>query len=81
VSLPVADRVIAAMLDTVNSIDRIYRSYLVQLPAEAAASRDGGAAPAYRQFGCVVADGGIAGSCIGACTGNNCVNRCTGTDG
>ena len=47
---PPADRVVAmtqvAMFDAVNSIDRKYRPYLVQLPAEAATSREAAAATA-----------------------------------
>jgi len=36
-----------AMRDAVNSIDRKYRLYLVQLPAEAAVTREAAAATAY----------------------------------
>jgi hypothetical protein len=48
---PGAERLIAmvqlAMLDAVNSTDRKYQPYLVQLPAEAAASSEAAAATAY----------------------------------
>ena len=51
VTPPVAGRLIAmmqvAMRDAVNSIDRKYRLYLVQLPAEAAVTREAAAATAY----------------------------------
>jgi hypothetical protein len=47
---PVAERLTAmaqvAMFDAVNSIDRKYRPYLIQLPAEAGASREAAAATA-----------------------------------
>jgi hypothetical protein len=47
---PAAQRVVAivqvAMFDAVNSIERRYRPYLVQLPAAATASQDAAAAAA-----------------------------------
>ena len=47
---PAAQRVVAmvqvAMFDAVNSIERRYRPYLVQLPAPAAASKEAAAAAA-----------------------------------